>query len=373
MSKVMVVANTSWNLVNFRWALIHRLRDEGYEVVVAAPCDDYSEKLVGAGFRYLKLSMNNKGTNPVEDVALCFRLFRLFCLEKPSVVLTYTPKPNIYASIAGGLCGRVVIPNISGLGAAFIRQGLITRIIKFLYGWALKYPSCVFFQNYDDLHLFVSLGLVKKEAAARIPGSGINTEVFSPLEKKTPNDALKFLLVGRILWDKGVGEYVAAARALKSKYPSVEFQLLGFLDVVNPQAVPSAQVEQWQSDGVISYLGASDCVVEVMRAADCVVLPSYREGLPRTLLEAASLAIPLIAADVPGCRDVIEDGVTGLLCQPRDEKSLAEKMERMIQVGFAGRMQMGQAGREKVLREFDEKIVLSQYLSVIEHHCMQQK
>ncbi len=365
--RILIISNTSWNLFNFRLPLMSRLREEGYEVVAAAPYDDYSERIKAEGFRYIDLPMNNKGTNPFEDFALLRRLYKMFRSERPDVVLTYTPKANIYACIAGGFSGTPVIPNISGLGATFIRQNLITKIIKFLYRWALRYPPRVFFQNHDDLNLFVDLGLVKEAKTRRIPGSGINTVVYTPEEKEESEEkGFAFLLVARMLWDKGVGEYVEAARLIKQNHPNVEFQLLGFLDVENPQAVSRSDVEQWVEEGVVNYLGESDSVIDIMREADCVVLPSYREGLPRTLIEAGSLAKPIVTSDVPGCRDVVDDGVTGYLCESKSASDLADKMERVILMSPTERGTMGALGREKVIREFDEKIVVDKYIEVIE-------
>jgi len=364
--KVLIVSNTSWNLFNFRRALMKRMANKGYEVVAVAPGDEYSERLIAEGFRYIELPMNNKGTNPVEDIGLAMRFYKLFKSEQPDVVLTYTPKPNIYASIAGRFSGTPVIPNISGLGATFIRENLVTRIIRLLYRLALSFPKRIFFQNNDDLKLFVDSGLVKEGRAERIPGSGIDTACFCPLDTP-PRDSggVTFLLVARLLWDKGVGEYVDAARSLKREYPDAQFQLLGFLDVENPQAVARSDVDQWQREGVVEYLGVTDRVIDVMRKADCVVLPSYREGLPRTLIEAASLAKPIVSTDVPGCRDVVDDGETGRLCAVRNSEDLAEKMEQMIKMGPEARIEMGRRGREKAIREFDESLVIEAYMNAI--------
>jgi len=367
MPKLIIISNTSWNLYNFRLSLMIRLRKKGYEVIAAAPYDEYSDRLTEAGFRYIDLCMNNKGTNPVEDIGLIMRLYRMFRSVQPDVVLTYTPKPNIYASIAGGISRTPIIANISGLGNMFIRQNLLTHIVKVLYRLALRFPAKVFFQNYDDMGLFIRLGLVKQSVAEPIPGSGINTKVFFPLpavQKKS--GPFVFLLVSRMLWDKGVGEFVEAARLLKQKHADVEFQLLGFLGVENPQAVPRARVKQWVEDGTIVYLGATDCVIDFMQAADCVVLPSYREGTPRALLEAASLAKPIITTDTAGCRDVVDDGVTGYLCAVKSTTDLANKMEQMMNLSWQERSEMGDRGRQKMVREFDEEIVFARYLQVVQ-------
>jgi len=332
-----------------------------------APFDEYSSRLSEEKFRYVDLSMNNKGTNPIEDCGLIFRLYKIFKAESPHVVLTYTPKPNIYASIAAGLSGVSIIPNVSGLGAAFIRQGIVTRIVKLLYKLAMRFPAKVFFQNNDDMSLFIHLGLVKEELAERIPGSGINTVHYSSDEhQESRHGGVIFLLVARMLWDKGVGEFVDAARIVKQQFPEARFQLLGFLDVVNPQAISREQMEQWHAEGVIEYLGVSNDVKSKILAADCVVLPSYREGLPRTLIEGASLAKPLIATDVPGCRDVVDDCSTGYLCEVKNATDLADKMVMMLNLPELERVKMGERGREKVIKEFDEEIVLGKYIETIE-------
>ncbi len=342
-----------------------RLCDEGYEVIAAAPPDAYSERIERVGFRFIALPMDNKGTNPVTDLFLMFRLYRLFRSEKPDVILTYTPKPNIYVSLVAGLMSISVIPNISGLGNVFIRQSFITRIIKVLYRVALYFPQRVFFQNNDDLHLFVELGLVNEKKVQRIPGSGINTELYAPGDVSEKGQGGIFLLVARMLWDKGVGEFVEAARLLKQQYPEARFQLLGFLDVINPQAVSREQMQQWVDEGVIEYLGESDDVKSFMQEADCVVLPSYREGLPRTLIEGGSMARPLIATDVPGCRDVIDDEVNGYLCEVQNAADLAGKMQLLLDLTEEQRTLMGSQSRKKVIREFDESLVIDAYLNTL--------
>ncbi|HKI60827.1 MAG TPA: glycosyltransferase family 4 protein [Mariprofundaceae bacterium] len=366
MPRLIIISNTSWNLFNFRLPLMAHLREAGFDVVAAAPHDEYSAAVEAAGFRYIELPMNNKGTNPLEDLGLMLRLSRIFRAEKPDVILTYTAKPNIYGALIAGLMSISVIPNISGLGNVFIRKSPVTGIVKFLYRLALRFSGCVFFQNQDDVDLFVELGLVERIRAKRIPGSGINTSTYAPVsDMKQKHAGCIFLLVARMLWDKGVGEFVEAARLVKKSHPEARFQLLGFLDVENPQAIAREQMQQWVDEGVVEYLGVSDDVKSHMLAANCIVLPSYREGLPRTMLEGASLGKPLIATDVPGCRDVIEDRVTGFLCELKNCSDLAEKMEKMIHLPPTERATMGELGREKVIREFDEKIVLDAYMRVV--------
>jgi glycosyltransferase involved in cell wall biosynthesis len=224
----------------------------------------------------------------------------------------------------------------------------------------------VFFQNDDDLDLFVQARLVKPDVAERLPGSGVDTCKFAPVETGQTHEGFRFLLASRMLWDKGIGEFVDAARPIRRRHPNVQCQLLGFLDVPNPTVISKAQMQAWVDEGIVTYLGTSDRVETLMQAADCIVLPSYREGLSRSLLEAASLGKPIIATDAVGCRDVVDDGINGFLCKPRDAEDLAGKMTQMIGLSEAQRLAMGRRGREKMLREFDERIVIERYLSAID-------
>jgi len=375
--KIVIALNAAWNLANFRIDLIRALVAEGYEVVAVAPHDEYVPRLALAGCRYVPLPMDNKGTHPGRDLLLLWRFYRLLRRERPAVLLSYTIKPNIYGSLAAHALGIPVINNISGLGAAFMRQTWLTRVVRGLYKLALGRSARVFFQNEDDRALFVSGGLVAAKVTDRIPGSGINLQRFSTMAAKTvaadlspagergPAGRIRFLLVARMLWDKGVGEYVEAARQIRRLHPEAEFGLLGFLDVQNPAAIPRRQMQDWVDEGVVNYLGVTDDVRLYLVAANCVVLPSYREGTPRTLLEAAAMACPIIATDAVGCREVVEDGVNGFLCRTQSAGDLAEKLARMISLSPEERLEMGRRGREKMVREFDEKIVIDKYLQAI--------
>ncbi|MBB4004833.1 glycosyltransferase family 4 protein [Aurantimonas endophytica] len=364
--RVLIAINTSWNIFNFRAGLIRGLRERGYEVIAVAPHDAYAPRLAELGCRYVPLPMDNKGTSPLKDLALAIRFWRLLRRERPDVFLGYTIKPNVYGSVAARLLGIPVINNIAGLGTAFIRENWLTRLVKGLYRAGLAGSKTIFFQNEDDRALFVGNGIVRKERTALLPGSGIDLHLFAPEPEPGSGAPFSFLLVARLLWDKGVGEYVEAARLVREKRPDVQFRLLGFLDVVNRTAIPQAAVDAWVQEGIIDYLGSCEDVRPHLAEAHCVVLPSYREGTPRTLLEAASMAKPLIATDVPGCRQVVDDGENGYLCRPRDVPDLAAKMLAMLALGHQDLNSMGLAGRLKMEREFDEAIVLAQYLKAIE-------
>lgn len=362
--KILVVTNIAWNLVNFRAGLIRAMVAAGYEVVAVAPRDSYAPRLAELGCRYVPLPMDNKGTHPGRDLLLFWRFLLLLYQEKPSIYLGYTIKPNIYGSIAAYLLRIPVINTIEGLGAVFMRQTWLTRLVCKLYRMALSPSSKVFFLNNDDLALFVLNKLVSRTVADRLPGIGIDLDRFVPvpLPDKTP---LRFLLIARMLWDKGVGEFVEAARMLRKQGLDADFCLLGFLDVQNPAAISRQQMDEWVKEGVIRYLGVSDNVAEEIALADCVVLPSYREGIPRTLLEAAAMARPVVATDATGCRDVVDDGVNGYLCKPQDAADLADKISRIAVLSHAERTFMGLRGREKMEREFDERIVIGKYLGAI--------
>jgi len=367
--KVLITANTTWNLLNFRSGLIKKLVECGFDVIAVAPMDEYYKRIESLGCRYVSLPMDNKGTHPVHDIQLILGFFELFLLEKPDVILAYTVKPNVYASLAAKLTGHSVINNISGLGTAFIRGGWMAILVSFLYRIGLSRSERVFFQNEEDRTLFLSKRLVLSSQTDLLPGSGVNLVHFHPNKYASVDhnvDGFIFLLVARLLWDKGVREYVDAARIVKKRNPETCFQLLGFLDVKNQTAVPREDVESWVQAGIIEYLGTSDDVRPFLAAADCVVLPSYREGTPRSLLEAAAMGKPLIATDVPGCCEVVQDGVNGYLCEVRNSYDLADKMLKLIAMPSELRMQMGCKSRNIAETRFDEQIVISKYMNVIE-------
>ena len=363
--KVIISSNTSWSIYNFRLNLARELKKQGYKVIIVAPYDKYSEVLKKE-FEYHDVYMNNKGTNPIQDLKTTFEYYNLYRKIKPDIVLNFTIKPNIYGTIACNMLGIKTINNIAGLGTLFIKENFITQIAKWLYKYSQSKATRVFFQNKDDFELFVKESLVDKRKSDILPGSGVDIEKFKPIKIEKKDNVFRFLLIARMLWDKGIGEYVEAAKIIKSKYKRVEFLLLGAVGVDNPTAIPKETIDKWVKDGIITYLGVSDNVSEIIKNSDCVVLPSYREGLSRVLLEAASMAKPIITTDTPGCRDVVDDGINGFLCKVKDSKDLAEKMEKMLKLSEEKRINMGKAGREKIIKEFDEKIVINKYLETIE-------
>ncbi|MDK9704687.1 MAG: glycosyltransferase family 4 protein [Sulfuritalea sp.] len=363
--EVWIAINTTWNVFNFRRSLIAALSESGFRVAAYAAPDEYIGRVEAGGARYVPMQLNNAGTHPLRELMTLWRMVRLLALERPALLLTYTPKVNIYLALAARVWGIPVVANVSGLGRTFIAGGWLTRVARVLYRIAFSWPRCIFFQNAEDRTVFLDAGLVKVEQTALLPGSGVDVSRFAPRPKVQDGGGFVFLMVARLTWDKGVGEYVAAARQLKTEFPGVSFRLLGFLDVPSPSAVSRDEVEAWVSEGLIEYLGHSDDTVSIYAESDCVVLPSYREGMPRTLLEAASMGLPAIATDVPGCRQAVVDGETGFLCRARDATALARAMQRMLLLTFEQRAKMGNAARARIRREFDEKIVVERYLDVV--------
>lgn len=362
--RVVIAVNSTWNLLNFRSGLIRALVASGYEVVAVAPPDAYVPELTVLGCRFVPLSIDHQGTHPGRDLLLLWRFYILFRHERPDIYLGYTVKPNVYGSLAAHILGIPVVNNITGLGAVFIKDSWLTHVVRVLYRLALSRSAKVFFQNNDDRQIFILGGLVTPSITDRLPGSGIDLTKFtpSPLPGRSP---LRFLLIARMLWDKGVGEFVDAARILKCRGINADFCLLGFLDVQNPAAICRKQMDDWVEEGVVRYLGVSKDVRTEIELADCVVLPSYREGTPRTLLEAAAMGRPIVTTNSAGCRDVVDDGINGYLCQLKDAKDLADKMYIVASLSSEAREIMGYRSRKKVENEFDERTVINKYLEAI--------
>ncbi len=355
--------------------LIKALLDNGCHVILLAPEDEETPKLRASGATYVPLNrLQAKGVNPFSDIAFVKELSGIFKAERPDLVIQYTIKPNVYGSFAARKLGIPHISVVTGLGYTFIRGGWMTRVTSWMYRRAFKSAHQVWFLNNDDRELFVSRGLVDGKKTLVLPGEGIDAiDHFNPGSVQIRDgdvDSRKgtqFVFVARLLFDKGITEYVAAARILKERYRDVDFNVLGYLNVKNPSAVSAVQLRDWVDSGIIRYLGHVDDVRPILRSQDCVVLPSYREGMSTTLMEAAALGRPLIASDVAGCRELVDDGVNGFLCAAKDPSDLAEKMERFMLLPKAKQMEMGAAGRKKMLVEYADTKVHQIYLDYINH------
>ena len=362
--RVVLAANSLWNIVNFRAGLIRALGEAGYDPVVVAPADDsLADRMAELGARHVAVAVDRSGLNPVADLRLIAEYRRVLAEIRPAALLGFTIKPNIYGCLAARSLRIPAIANISGLGTVFIRRGPLLALVTVLYRFALARAAVVFFQNVDDRALFLERRIVRGDQARLLPGSGIDLERYA--REPLPPGPVTFLLIARLLGDKGVREYVAAAEMLHGELPDARFQLLGPIDADNRTAISRSELDRWVESGTIDYLGETDDVRPFIARAGVVVLPSYREGMPRSLLEAAAMGRPLIAADVPGCRGIVEDGANGFLCAAKDPESLADAMRRMARLTGEQRQAMGNAARKRVESEFSEAVVIRAYLDAL--------
>ena len=363
---VLICSNYAWTIVNFRLPLIKRLIQNGYRVVVVTQYDGYENQIAECVDEIRPLFISRKGVNPLVDSITLLDLVLFFLKLKPDYLLLFTIKPVIYGAIAAKLFDIKTIVMITGLGTAFIADNWITRLVKRLYRFALSSVATVFFQNNDDKDLFLKSNIMNPNVCKLTPGSGIDTRQFT-YSSLPQNNKMTFILIARMLWDKGIGEYIEAAKIIKLKYPNTKFQLLGPLGVENRTSISDERMAAWEREGFIEYLGETTDVKPYIEKACCVVLPSYREGTSRVLLEAASMGRPVIATNVPGCREIVENRITGLLCRRKDYRDLSNKMEVMINLSFEERKIMGSKAREKVKKEFNQDIVIGLYLDAIEN------
>jgi glycosyltransferase involved in cell wall biosynthesis len=360
-----LAANDGWGIVNYRCGLIAALQAAGYRVAVLAPDGPHSDAIRATGASFHAVPMAAKGRSPLGDLMVLGRYRRALRRLRPAVFLGFTIKPNIYGSMAAHAFRIPVINNITGLGAMFERKGALNRLVTALYRLALGRSAKVFFQNRDDRALFVERGLVRSDQAGLLPGSGVDLDHFRPAPP-SERDGVTFLLASRLLWAKGIAEYAEAARILKQRRGDLCFRLAGPLDPPGAAAVAPSDLERWAGEGLIDYRGSVADVREELAEADCAVLPSYyREGVPRILLEASAMALPVIAADSVGCREAVVDGETGFLCEPKDPASLASAMERIAAVSVDERRAMGAAGRARMERKFSETLVHRLYLDAL--------
>lgn len=364
--RIVLTVNAAWNALNFRRTLLRELVGEGHAVTVLAPPDESVPQLLEMGCSFAPLPMSPSGLSPRDAVSLVSGMRKAFRDLRPDVVLSYTIKNNIFGAMAAKSLGIPIIPNVTGLGTAFLSGRLLETVAVMLYRTAFRNLPVIFFQNKDDRDLFIQRKLITAPQARLLPGSGINLTQFEPAPAPPPGQAVTFLMIGRLLRDKGVFEFAEAARMLKAGSHDVRFQLLGALGADNVSAIAQTTLDSWVSEGILEYLGETKDVRPHIASAHCVVLPSYREGAPRTLLEAAAMSRPVIATDVPGCRSVVDRDVSGFLCEAKSARSLAAAMERFLAVDDAARFAMGHAGRRKMEEHFDEALVVARYRTAID-------
>jgi glycosyltransferase involved in cell wall biosynthesis len=364
--KIAVIENGLFSTYTMREALMLHLIQEGCEVYILTHTNRFVEQVEQMGLQVINIGSGN--LNPVKVSRYIYNLHKALKKIKPDVCLTFSIRPAIWGNFITRRLGIPTITNITGTGPLFLSNSIAYRIARSMYKKALNKTRKVFFQNYDDMDLFLENKFVKKSVAERIPGSGVDYNKFQPIIVKDKDpDTFSFLFIGRLIKDKGIFEYINAARVIRKKFPHVIFNVIGpfWTQNLKKNTITQIQLQSWIDEGVIDYLGEKKDVRKFIAEADCIVLPSYREGTSNTLLEAASMAKPVITTNTTGCKEIVTDNITGFLCRVKDEQDLAAKMEQMILLPEDERNEMGEKARIKIIKEYDKQIVIDAYLKAI--------
>jgi len=359
MPKILILANNDIGLYKFRRELIEELIKKNNEVFISLPGGEFVKELVNMGCVFINTKLSRRSINPFSDLKLMFEYIKIFREVKPDVVLTYTIKPNIYGGIICRITKTPYISNITGLGTALENSGFLQNITVFLYKSALKSASCVFFQNRENAD-FMNRKVVIRGKQRIIPGSGVNLDYYRILDYPS-DENINFLFISRVMKEKGIEQYIETAKYIIEKYPCARFHICGFCEEEYEEIL-----EDLQEQGIIIYHGMVRDVREILKKTHCTIHPSfYPEGMSNVLLESAACGRPIITTNRSGCREIIEDGINGYLVEQKNTQDLIEKVERFINLDNEARKQMGLAGRIKVEREFDRKIVVDAYLEEI--------
>ena len=364
---IALVANSTWNIHNFRLNLLDKFVKEGHDVIVIAPVDAYIEYLENyPKVKHIALrSLDRDSTNPIKDLILIAELTRKYKRLKPDLIIHFTNKPNIFGAIAARRAKIDSIAIVTGLGYAFIHNGFIKQVTTALYKFTSKYHKKFIFENIEDRELFENENIIKKGQGISVKGCGVNTTFFHPYPNGEVKEGTIFTFVGRLLYDKGVKEFVEAARLIKLRNPKTQFWLVGELDPDNPATVEKDELIEWVDSDIVYYHGFQRDVRPFISKSDCVVLPSYREAIPRTITEAMAMAKPVITTDTAGCREAVDVGVNGYLAKLRDAKDLAESMQKIMSLSHEERKSMGQAGRNIVMEQFDDRLIANHIYDII--------
>lgn len=355
--------NSIISLINFRKELIHTLIEKNYEVYFTVPESKENQQvkeLLNMGTKYVQNSINGRSINPFFELKTLFQLKKIVQNIEPDIILSFTIKPNIYGSYVAKKCKIPIIINITGLGSGF--NNAYTKIlVEKMYKYACKNAFCIFFQNEANYNYFIENKIAKKDKSKIVPGSGVNLEKFKPMEKTKEDGIVRFLFIGRIMKEKGIEEYLEAAKYISNKYSNVEFQIVGPYEEEKYKDVILNL-----NNSKIKYLGKSDDVRKEIKEVDCIINPTYHEGMSNVLLEGAAMGKPLMASNIPGCKEIVEDGVNGYLFEPKNTQKLIEKIEEFLKLSSSEREKLGRAGRQKVEENFDRNIVIKAYLETID-------
>lgn len=362
------VSNSAWSVYNFRLDVISSLLSQGYEVIVLAPDDRYSEYLQEHGCRFVPIHFDNKTKNPFRDLSFYWQLKRLYRSYRPDFIFHYVAKPNIYGSLAASANGIPSVAVVTGLGYAFARKNWLYRLIRLLYKKGLRKAREVWFLNNEDARIFIDEKIVNIEKVKVLPGEGVNTRHFTPYRTTKGQDhGFTFLMSTRLLKSKGIGLYADAARILRKKNYDARFELIGFFEDHHPDSISREELARWEKEGLIHYGGFAKDVRPFLAQADCFVFPSfYNEGIPRCLMEAAAMELPVITTMNRGCKEVVLNNSTGYICNRHDPFDLADKMEKMINLSAEERARMGKNGRSLVLRKFSIDHVIDEYVDTLQ-------
>jgi glycosyltransferase involved in cell wall biosynthesis len=370
MPLITLSANSSWYLYNFRSSTITRALSKGYKVTCISPEDEYSQRLIKLGCNHYPINFKSKSKNLFLELFLIFKFIKAYFILKPSAVFHFTVKNNIYGTMAAALLGIPAINNISGLGTAFLKKSLVSFVVTVLYKISQPFAYKIFCQNTEDLNYFKDNRFAQSENLILIPGSGVDTKRFNPnlrISRPASHDEIfTFLYAGRMLRDKGLVELITAIRSINLNSIKCKLILCGFVDSDNISAISIDDIESWSLLPGIQWVGASDQIENIMSKVDCMVLPSYREGMPKSLIEGGSMGLPAVTTDVPGCRNIIQDGVNGFLCKPYSAVSLQSAMEQMLKISKEELHKLGERSRENILLKFDEQIVINSFCKVLD-------
>ena len=357
--KILILANMDIWVYNLRKELLEKLIEKKYDVTIGIPDGEKVEKLKEMGCNHVKVDLDRRGTNPIKEIRLFFQYLKILKRLKPDVVLTYTIKPNLYGGIACRMKKIKCIANVTGLGSALENNGLLDKVINILYKLAFKRNQCIFCQNQQDLNYLFNKG-ISKNILKLIPGSGVNLEKFKVLEYPK-DEKIEFLFIGRILKSKGIDEYLKTAEYIKSKYDNTVFNVLGFCEEEYEE-----KLKGLQEKNIIKYYGLQDNIIPFLQRSHCTIHPTYYpEGMSNVLLESAASGRPIITTNRAGCRETVNNGISGYIVQEKNSQDLIEKVEKFIKLSNEEKKQMGMDGRKKVEKEFDRNIVIEAYLKEI--------
>ena len=364
--KIIISANSSWNILNFRKNLIKFFLKDNKDLIVLSKKDSSLKELKKIKVKFLEIPINRNSFSPVDDLRLLFNFFKIFYNEKPDLFLGFTHKINIYGGFASKILNIKSIINVTGLGTAFIKKNIFRSVVIFFYKFALGKKNISFFQNKDDRNLFLRNKLVKKNNSFLVPGSGIDLKKYNISKKKLKKKSINFLFIGRLIKDKGILEFIEAAKEIKkNKKLNVSFSVIGSIDNQNSSSITYDDYLNFKNMKILNFLGEKKNIKAYLSKTDCVVLPSYREGLPRVLLESSAMSLPAITTNVPGCREVIKDGYNGFLCKARNKNSLLKAIYKFLKLNYKKRLIMGRNSRKKAETYFNEIIVFERYKKII--------